>query len=93
MKLTLTPPSIAALAKDGPVIWTDKHQRRALKQGWGVFSNGTYGLGIERYDVADRFDSDNAALLYVMNRAINGNPVAIMALRYIDAYQGRKSNQ
>lgn len=92
MKPTLTPPSVAVLAEGEPV-WTDKHQRRALKQGWSVFNNGTYGLGIERYDVADRFDSDNAALLYVMNRAINGDPVAIAALRYIDAYHGKKSNQ
>lgn len=64
-------------------MWTNEDQEEALKEGWGVFHNSDYGEKIERYDEAERFDSDAAAAAYVGIRAILGDELATKAIYHL----------
>jgi hypothetical protein len=65
------------------MTWTDEQQTAALKDGWGIFDNADYGLRIERYDDAGRFDCDIAAQAYVAVRAVRENGLARHAWMFL----------
>lgn len=62
-----------------PLYWTDDHQRRALRDGWGLFMCEGYNE-IQRYDDSSRFKSDAEAIAHVYWMAGRGDAVARTAL-------------
>lgn len=56
--------------------WTHEDQTAALAEGWGIFDSSDYGYRIERFDDAQRFDCDAAAVAFVGYRAGLGNALA-----------------
>ncbi len=71
------------------VQWTDTDQKKAFRQGWGIFDDDTRGQEIQRLDQSDRFESDGAAEAYVCQfwrkgaKAARRNPTAFKALEYL----------
>ena len=56
--------------------WSIEDQTAAQEEGWLVAENSDHGTRIERYDDAQRFDCDAAAIAFVGMRAGLGNPLA-----------------
>jgi len=68
------------------MTWTHEDQEAAMEQGWLIADNSDHGLRIERYDDAQRFDSDAAAVAYVGRRAGLGAPLARRAFEHLSWY-------
>lgn len=69
------------------IEWTGEQQDMALAEGWGIFDvspiTGPNFERIERWDEADIFTSDGAALEHVQAAALNEHQLAIDALAYL----------
>lgn len=100
MKTTLTPKARASIpallaVTSVSVQWTGADQRKALRQGWGLFEDDVNGLQVQRFDVADRFESDDAARTYVARfwrsgvAMANRNPTAFKAMELLAERKAR----
>jgi hypothetical protein len=64
--------------------WTAQHGMHAdSAEGWSIFDSDSHGFEIERADDADFFESDDAAELFVVDRALGGHEHAITALAIV----------
>jgi len=65
--------------------WTRTQKLEAESQGWLLVAiDGDQNrLAVQKYDEADIFDSDDAALTFVKEQAGRGNTTAQLALEMI----------
>lgn len=69
-------------------LWSYEDQQRALREGWGVFDgmfDGVFnGVEIQRYDEAELFENDDAAIEHVESEACNGSNFHARALMFVE---------
>ena len=63
------------------IQWTREDDEKAIEQGWDVvYSESSGVLEIERIDEMEVFPDDDCALMFVVNKAVEGNELAQKAL-------------
>ena len=65
------------------IQWTRKDDEKATLQGWDVFYDESRGVfEIERIDEMEVFSDDDCALMFVVNKATQGDKLAQKALLF-----------
>ncbi len=90
MILYKTPPSVQQRYKGKQAPWILRRDSlQAQTEGWDVFQGDSGRLSIQALDISSRFRTDSDALVYVMQRAIDGSDLHARALLHIDRFNAR----